>query len=638
MSETKIVEQASRKLARLTLCSLLAATLKPAVSAASTQMLVPAYFDPSVGTDWNTLIASVSPQVPITAIMNPNSGPVAAVDAAYTSAIGRFQNAGGKVVAYVHSTYGNRPLADVENEVAVYQSQYGNINGIFVDEMDNTAGNLPYYQALYAYIRNRNPAWQVIGNPGSNTVQAYLSPTPAASVLVTFEHDTGYSKYATPTWEAGFSAGNFANIAYAVPSVATMRNDIALAPTHNAGSIYVTDAGGVNPYNRLPSYWAQEVSAVGALNAAKPGATYLRNGSGDFNSPANWSAPTPNGIGAEADFLNAISAPRTVFSDVPTVLGKIVFDNTNSYVLAGAGSLTMQTAVGSAIIDARRGTHKVTLPMMIASDTVLNADTGATLVIAAPVVVNSGQSLSEAGAGTIIVLSTITVQPGGLINLLAGNTVNALSLGGGASANIVSPASAAPAALELGQFSLQPSSRLNVQNSDLIIHNGDLSAVTSAIQTGFNGSTGLTSTANASPVSLKGLGALLDADMGTGSFTNFDAKPVVASDVIVKYTYRGDANLDGAVTGTDYSLLDLGFQNGLTGWYNGDFNYDGRVDGSDFTLIDNAFNAATSGPPAAVSTSELSGTAAANVPEPVASVWVLAGVWARLALRRRRSL
>jgi len=27
-----------------------------------------------------------------------------------------------------------------------------------------------------------------------------------------------------------------------------------------------------------------------------------------------------------------------------------------------------------------------------------------------------------------------------------------------------------------------------------------------------------------------------------------------------------------------------------TGWLNGDFNYDGAINGSDYTLIDNAFN------------------------------------------------
>ena len=76
----------------------------------------------------------------------------------------------------------------------------------------------------------------------------------------------------------------------------------------------------------------------------------------------------------------------------------------------------------------------------------------------------------------------------------------------------------------------------------------------------------------------------------------FDGSATPApSDILVKYTYFGDANLDGHVDGSDYTLIDNGYNTRttgapLTGWFNGDFNYDGRVDGSDYTLIDNAFN------------------------------------------------
>jgi len=65
----------------------------------------------------------------------------------------------------------------------------------------------------------------------------------------------------------------------------------------------------------------------------------------------------------------------------------------------------------------------------------------------------------------------------------------------------------------------------------------------------------------------------------------------------------GDANLDGHVNGSDYSKIDFGSFNHLTGWSNGDFNYDGVINGSDYTLIDNAFNtqgeslAASTAPP-----------------------------------------
>jgi len=68
------------------------------------------------------------------------------------------------------------------------------------------------------------------------------------------------------------------------------------------------------------------------------------------------------------------------------------------------------------------------------------------------------------------------------------------------------------------------------------------------------------------------------------------------TDVLVKYTYYGDANLDGIVDGSDYSRIDNAFltdqsnATAATGWGNGDFNYDGVTNGSDYTLIDNAFN------------------------------------------------
>jgi hypothetical protein len=82
-------------------------------------------------------------------------------------------------------------------------------------------------------------------------------------------------------------------------------------------------------------------------------------------------------------------------------------------------------------------------------------------------------------------------------------------------------------------------------------------------------------------------------DSSTGLST-FDGLTVTGTDVLMKFTYYGDANLDGKVDGSDYSKIDNGYLTHGTGWSNGDFNYDGVVNGSDYTLIDNAFN--TQGP------------------------------------------
>ena len=58
------------------------------------------------------------------------------------------------------------------------------------------------------------------------------------------------------------------------------------------------------------------------------------------------------------------------------------------------------------------------------------------------------------------------------------------------------------------------------------------------------------------------------------------------TDVLVKYTYFGDADLDGTVDNSnDYLLWLNGYSNHLTGWLNGDFDYSGAVDNSSDYLL-----------------------------------------------------
>jgi hypothetical protein len=143
---------------------------------------------------------------------------------------------------------------------------------------------------------------------------------------------------------------------------------------------------------------------------------------------------------------------------------------------------------------------------------------------------------------------------------------------------------------------------LDLNANDLAVLTGNLSVITNQLAAGFaNGAwngTGIDSSAAAANTShLTALGSILNTTNGTtviyGSGTTlgtFDGASPGAAAVLVKYTYYGDANLDGRVDGSDYTLIDNGFNNHLTGWYNGDFNYDTGINGSDYTLVDNAFN------------------------------------------------
>ena len=62
------------------------------------------------------------------------------------------------------------------------------------------------------------------------------------------------------------------------------------------------------------------------------------------------------------------------------------------------------------------------------------------------------------------------------------------------------------------------------------------------------------------------------------------------SELLVKYTFYGDADLNGVVDFDDYSRIDSGFSNGGTDWLHGDFDYNGQVDFDDYSRIDMAFN------------------------------------------------
>lgn len=124
-----------------------------------------------------------------------------------------------------------------------------------------------------------------------------------------------------------------------------------------------------------------------------------------------------------------------------------------------------------------------------------------------------------------------------------------------------------------------------------------------------------------------------DAD-NNALMATFDGIAVTTSDVLVKYTYIGDTNLDGLVTNDDVTNLLKGIRLGLTGWYYGDTNYDGLVNGNDLAnmltvmrLQGASFGNSSTTPPVAAG-------GGAAVPEPAALGLLLAGV--PLVGRRRR--
>jgi len=133
--------------------------------------------------------------------------------------------------------------------------------------------------------------------------------------------------------------------------------------------------------------------------------------------------------------------------------------------------------------------------------------------------------------------------------------------------------------LTLDSLSIGPDATLDLGNGDLLAPGSDLPATFDLITSARNaetrwGGTGITSST-----------AMNDATNKTGLALGLRD----SGGVFVKYTWNGDANLDGVVNADDYFLIDKGFISQPGGYGNGDFNYDGVVNADDYFLIDFAF-------------------------------------------------
>ena len=231
------------------------------------------------------------------------------------------------------------------------------------------------------------------------------------------------------------------------------------------------------------------------------------------------------------------------------------------------------------------------------------------------ITVNSSQILFGASTISYVKVPNLSVNPNGGTDSLTvnANTVtvpastgtgilarnfSALSVAAGATLrfnNATLDANRTVVVVNNNGLAVSSSGRLDLNANDMIVHGGSLSTITALLASGYaNGAwngEGIASLAASNDSSrITALGALQNSINGSALFSTFDGITVSTSDVLIKHTYYGDANLDGKVNGDDYSLLDNGFNTQATGWLNGDFNYSNSITTADYILTDNAFN------------------------------------------------
>jgi hypothetical protein len=310
---------------------------------------------------------------------------------------------------------------------------------------------------------------------------------------------------------------------------------------------------------------------------------------------------------------------------------------------------------------------------------------------------------STGNTGTLTIGSGVELVSTGTFNTAAGSTTivqnNGILFGVGTtyvagSLVLQSGALLGRTNLTLAGSTNQWTGKVDITDGFLDLPTASLATVTNQVAQAYNltgganwnGPGGITSsTAAGDTAHLTAVGVIQNNQGGTAIYgssattSTFGVFGPGAGDILVRYTYFGDANLDGVVDGSDYSLIDAGYASNqpgftgtvLTGWYNGDFNYDGVIDGSDYALIDNAYNNQGSGDVTQLGTSvlptsalltqttaravsdlpvtysplEASGSpvastsaevAGAAVPEPASLAFVFAGLAIGAGRRRRR--
>jgi autotransporter-associated beta strand protein len=240
------------------------------------------------------------------------------------------------------------------------------------------------------------------------------------------------------------------------------------------------------------------------------------------------------------------------------------------------------------------------------------------------VTVASGATLNVNGA----LVSTANVTANGATNFAGNHTANPtlpiplglLNVGPSTTVKVAASDGAfRPAVLSPSSLNIDPSGKIDLTNNELVMTSTTADQALTLIQSGQINSS-----------------LLPDANHALGYINMSGAN---AGSAEVRYTLKGDANLDGTVDVGDLGALATSY--GITGgmsWANGDFNQDHNVDVGDLGTLATNYGTSLGNGPAAGQVAQSLAVAAgggAAVPEP-GTLGMIGLVASGLLVRRAR--
>jgi hypothetical protein len=418
----------------------------------------------------------------------------------------------------------------------------------------------------------------VVGNGGTGTLLL------SGGTLSVQNPDVGVVDIGRSNGSGSFTLSGTGNL---------LANHLRMAErTAGTGTRTITFDGGTSTITTLTLGNIGNMTVNGGTHTV----TTTNFGGGSFTANTNLTLPTSNVLGNGT--INVGPAATLTLNTVNTPT------EARTITKGGDGTLTV----------AGTQTHFAGTTLVVNAGTVNeNSDpNGQNITSAATTNLNAAVSR----IGTLSVTGGVTKQAAG-----TGNVINA------------------------GPVSIGATAKLDINNGKLItsspvgsatggVYNGTSGEIQRAYNGGaFTGPGGLTTSAVTPTTSIGVISAATKFGVAPADTAVFAGQTVTGASTLVMYTYGGDANLDGFVSGDDYSAIDFNIATpGANGWANGDFNYDGIISGDDYSVID--FNIVAQGTPFPTGGAGLSGVTA--VPEPASLGLIGLAATALVGRRRRR--
>jgi len=199
----------------------------------------------------------------------------------------------------------------------------------------------------------------------------------------------------------------------------------------------VTLADGESIKARIQQDWSGLTLTVTQTSGSTPtpDKTWRKDGSGDWNLINNWSGGIPdNSAGDEvAVFGDVITEAQTVFTNADVSVKGVQFVNPNRYVVAGTGSVTLDTTTSTAgakaTVDVVLGSHEFQAPVNLADETDVSVAGGSKLSFLNQLDLD-GNTLNKLGGGELAIRSDLITGAGGIINIQGGTVTGNGTVGG----------------------------------------------------------------------------------------------------------------------------------------------------------------------------------------------------------------